>query len=108
MSLKSILTESKFEILLKVIEEWLLTNNYNVTVIANRIDAQKDNKFVSLFLESFSSGCSIKIFSDEVFLESLRVYLGEKHLITHKIKCSYCDWSFDVSLSFCPNCGAIK
>jgi hypothetical protein len=92
--------------LIPVIEEWLLENGYSVDIIANRIDVQKESSYMTLFLENFPTGCTIKVTSNErSFFDNLKKYLSSKNLLTYKIICSYCGRQTEQSNQQCPFCG---
>jgi hypothetical protein len=107
MAVEPILVEkqSMYE-LIPVIENWLLEKGYYVDTIANRIDAQKESVYLTIFLENFPRGCMIKFMSKERSLcEELKKYLSIKHLLTNKILCTYCGRETEQSNSKCPFCG---
>jgi len=92
--------------ILPVIETWLYENGFNVTVIANRIDAAKNGNQIWLLIENYPPGCLIKVYSPIQFYDDLRKYLTKKKCLTYKISCSYCGREFNVDEKLCPFCGA--
>ena len=107
MIVESILAERRtmYE-LIPVIEEWLLENGYSTNIIANRIDAQKGPSYITIFLENFPTGCTIKVTSNEsFFFDNLKKHLSSKHLLTYKIPCRYCGRQTEQSNQQCPFCG---
>jgi|YelNatPaOPRAMG01_1025707.scaffolds.fasta_scaffold90618_2 hypothetical protein len=109
MSLKSAFAEkrSMYE-LIPIIQNWLIENGYHVSIIANRIDAKKEEVTVKLFFENYPSGCLIKVVSDEQFFSNLKAFLASRHLLNYFISCSYCGRKFEASRNSCPFCGAPK
>lgn len=93
--------------LIPVIETWLLGSGYSVDTLANRIDAQKESSYVTLFLENFPTGCTLKVASNErFFFETLKEHLSSKHLLSYKFPCPYCGRVTERSSQQCPFCGA--
>jgi len=106
MAQRSVIAEkhSMYE-LIPILENWLMESSYSLTRIANRIDAEKTGTLVKIFLEDYSSGCLIKVFSDDEFFERLREYLSEKNLLYYLIECPYCGKTLEASNKNCPFCG---
>ena len=94
--------------LIPVIENWLIEKGYVVTTIANRIDAEGKGIVAKLFFEDYSSGCLVKVVSDEQFFMELKAFLSNKKLLSYCISCSYCGRTFESSKDNCPYCGAPK
>ena len=92
--------------LIPEIENWLIKNSYTVTVIANRLDAEKGEIHIRIFMENNPSGCLIKVFSSEQVFENLKKYLAEKRLLDYLISCTYCDRKTEASKDRCGFCGA--
>ena len=106
MAVRSIISEKKdMYDLIPIIENWLIEKAYSVTVIANRIDAEKAHLSITLFLDNYPSGCLIKIYSTEEFFNKLKQYLMTEHHLTYQIPCPYCKRETDVSMNNCPYCG---
>ena len=77
--MRSIISEKKdMYDLIPIIENWFIEKAYNVTVIANRIDAKKDQVAITLFLDNYPSGCLIKVYSTEEFFVNLKKYLADE------------------------------
>lgn len=107
MAVKSVFAEKRdLYDLIPVIQNWLIENGYDVTAIANRIDAKKGESIVTLFLENYPAGCLIKVISSDQFFENLREYLSKQHLLTYQISCPYCGKVVEASKTKCPFCGA--
>jgi rRNA maturation endonuclease Nob1 len=109
MSLRSVLAEkrSMYE-LIPVIENWLIENGYILTTIANRIDAEGKGITARLFFEDYSSGCLVKVVSNEQFFMELKAFLSNQQLLSYRISCSYCGRTFESSKGSCPYCSAPK
>lgn len=109
MSARSVFAEkrSMYE-LIPVIENWLIENEYNVTAIANRIDAEGKGIAARIFFENYSSGCLVKVISNEQFFMVLKAFLSNQQLLSYRVSCSYCGRTFESSKSSCPYCGASK
>ena len=106
MAMKSIISEKKdMYDLIPIIENWLIDKAFKVTVIANRIDAKKDQLSITLFLDNYPSGCLIKVYSTEKFFEKLKKYLADENHLSYQITCPYCERETDVSTNNCPYCG---
>lgn len=107
MNVKSILTKEHYMYeLIPIIENWLLETGYIVTVLANRIDAEKENLLIRLYLEDYALGCSIKVYSNQQFFEALQEYLAENSLLTNVNSCPYCGKPVETPKTICPFCGA--
>jgi len=109
MSARSVFAEkrSMYE-LIPVIENWLIENEYTVTAIANRIDAEGKGIAARIFFENYSSGCLVKVISNEQFFMVLKAFLSNQQLLSYRVSCSYCGRTFESSKSSCPYCGASK
>ena len=106
MAMRSIISEKKdMYDLIPIIENWFIEKGYNVTVIANRIDAKKDHVAITLFLDNYPSGCLIKVYSTEKFFDNLKKYLADEHHLSYQVPCPYCKRETDVTLHNCPHCG---
>jgi len=104
--MRSIISENKdMYDLIPIIENWLIEKAYSVNVIANRIDAEKGQLFITLFLDNYPSGCLIKVYSNDAFFKNLKKYLADEHLLSYQIPCPYCKRETDVSMNNCPYCG---
>ena len=92
--------------LLPVIEQWLLENAYQVTVIANRIDASRQDRRLRIFITDYAAGSLLKIYADAAVLDALKRHLAEKRLLSYRFACPYCNAPVDLTASKCPTCGA--
>jgi len=92
--------------LLPVIEQWLLENAYQVTVIANRIDASRQDTRLRIFITEYAAGSLLKVYADAVVLDALKRHLAEKRLLAYRFACPYCNAQVDLTASKCPTCGA--
>ena len=92
--------------LIPVIENWLIENEFQVTTLANRIDATNAMEQIQFFLINYPSGCLIKVYSSDSFFELLKNYLAENHYLDYSVQCPYCGAKYTVSEGRCPTCNA--
>lgn len=96
----------KLDDVLPLLEHWLITQGYRVTVFANRLDAQRDTELQRIFLETYRSGCLIKAYADHEFFTVLKQYLADQHLLSYLIPCPYCQRKVEAGQATCPYCTA--
>jgi len=113
--------------LIPLIENWLADKDFTVTILANRIDGVKKTGFLSsinvtIFIEDYVDGCSVKISGSLGISQELRQWLSmllprEKPVQKETIikerevvltRCPYCHKLYNESYEKCPNCGASR
>jgi hypothetical protein len=92
--------------LLPIVEHWLTTQGYRVTVLANRVDAQREAEVQRLFFETYRSGCLIKVYADPAFFTGLQQYLADQQLLSYLMPCPYCQRKVEAGQATCPYCTA--
>lgn len=113
--------------LIPLIEAWLEKEGFTVSVLANRVDGTKKTGFfssdnITIFLEDYPSGCSVKMRGSIDVCQSVGNYLLQlppreiqpqvvKEIIikereTVSVPCPYCRTLVPLTERKCPSCGA--
>ena len=98
--------------LIPLVETWLETEGYSVSVLANRVEGTKktgvfSSKIVTVFLEDYSGLCSVKMQGETDVCNRLTSYLQSlppKGI--ESVPCPYCKTLVNIRDKKCPNCGA--
>lgn len=111
--------------LIPLIENWLESEGFQVSILANRIEGVKktgifSSEKVTIFLEDYPDYCSIKLQGSIDYCTALGQYLQslppkektrEREVIIKEreivsIPCPYCGTLVSLTERKCPNCGA--
>jgi len=86
---------------------WFSDQEYDISTVANRIDATMDSVTLKILVEDYGKGCTVSITGPPESIKKVVSYVSEiSEFGSTTAECGYCGTLFSTEQSNCPHCGA--
>ena len=93
--------------LMPMLQAWLSNNNYDIHIVANRIDATKNQSTVKLLFDDYTRGCIVRLLGRTEDVEGIIAHISKISMFENGlVVCDFCGAAIPPKTAECPKCGA--